>query len=464
MSHTPAFVQSSQEEYASVYKAVPRVHTRYPLSSTFAFRQDPLHFISSMVSRYGDIFQFSLLNIPIVVINHPEHIKHVLVDNQANYDKNVFLFHVVKPVLRNGLIANVGGKNWLHQRRLMQPAFHRQRIATLGRLMTETTLEKLHQWEQDMERGQCLNVTKEMGRLTLQIVIKSLFGAEIANKAPVFENAFTEANDVLGAFTRFPFPPLRVPTPSHRRLWKAIGEMDKIVYGILHQRQGGEDTGDLLSLLMRTVDEETGEGMDVEQLHDEVLNVLVGGYETTTNTISWIWYLLAQNPAIEQRVHQELDAVLAGRIPTVDDLPQLTYTRMVIDEALRIYPPAWQIMRRSCKEDIIDGYHIPANTTFFWTQYTVHRHPDFWENPEQFNPERFLPAKVAGRSRYAYIPFSYGPRICIGNNFALTEIHLVLATIAQRYRLRLLPGPPVKTVALITLRPSDTIYMHLEHR
>ena len=445
-------------------KAIPTVRERHPLSSALAFRQDPLHFISTAIAEYGDIFQFHLLTVPMVVINHPDYIRHVLVDNQTNYDKDVFLFHVVKPVLRNGLIANIGGENWLRQRRLMQPTFHRQRIAALGKLMTDTTLEKLQQWEQEAARGQSLNVTEEMGRLTLQIVIKSLFGAEIADKAPVFEYAFTEANNALGRFTRFPFPPLSVPTPSHRRLWKAIGEMDDIVYGIIRQRQDKGATDDLLSLLMGTVDEETGEGMDIQQLHDEILNVLVGGYETTTNTVSWVWYLLARYPEIEKRVHEELDTVLAGRIPTVDDLPQLVYTRMVVDEALRFYPPAWQIMRRSRGDDVIDGYHIPANTTFFWTQYTVHRHPDFWESPEVFDPERFLPEMVAQRSRYAYIPFSYGPRICLGNNFALTEIQLVLATIAQRYRLKLLPGPPVKTVALITLRPSDNICMRLEPR
>ncbi len=445
-------------------KTIPRVRAPYPLSNTFAFRDDPLRFLSKAIADYGDIFQFRLLHVPMVVINHPDYIKHVLVDNQANYDKDVFLFHVVRPVLRNGLIANVGGESWLRQRRLTQPAFHRQRIALLGTLMTDTICEKLEQWERDAESGRALNVTEEMGHLTLQIVIKSLFGAEIMDRASVFEQAFTEANNILGGFVRFPFPPLRAPTPSRQRLWKAIGEMNDIVYGIIRRRQDGEDTGDLLSLLMRTVDEETGEGMDVQQLHDEILNVLVGGYETTTNTISWIWYLLAQHPEIEKRVHEELDRVLAGRIPTVDDIPQLTYTRMVIDEALRFYPPAWQLMRRAREDDVIAGYHVPANTTFFWTQYTIHRHLDFWENPDRFDPERFSPENVAKRSRFAYIPFSYGPRICIGNNFALTEIHLVLATIAQRYRLVCLPGPAVKTVALITLRPSDTIFMRLEPR
>jgi len=445
-------------------KAIPRVRTRNPLGSAFAFRQDPLHFIASMAAEYGDIFQFRLLTIPIVVINHPDYIKHILVDNQENYDKDVFLFHVVKPVLRNGLIANEGGKNWLHQRRLTQPAFHRQRIATLGKLMSDTILEKLQQWEQEAEQGHPLNVTEEMGRLTLQIVIKSLFGVAITEKAPVFEGAFTEANNILGNFTRFPFPPLNVPTPSHRRLWKAIGEMDEIVDAIIRLRQGAEETGDLLSLLMQTVDEETGEGMDVPQLHDEILNVMAGGYETTTNTISWIWYILAQHSEIEKCFHEEIDRILAERTPTVDDFPQLTYTRMLIDEALRFYPPAWQVMRRACGDDVIDGYHIPANTTIFWTQYTIHRHVDFWENPEQFDPERFLPEKVANRSRYAYIPFSSGPRICIGNNFALTEIMTVLVTIAQRYRLTLIPGPPVETVALITLRPSDNIRMRMERR
>jgi cytochrome P450 len=446
-------------------KTIPSVRTRNPLGSTFAFQRDPLDFLSTIVHQYGDIVQFRLLTTPMIVINHPDYFERVLVGNNQNYDKDAFLFRVVRPVIKNGLIGNPGGESWFRQRRLMQPAFHRESIANFGKNMTSKTLEMLQRWEKK-NQGQIINVTDEIGYLVLQIVNKSLFSIDVGDKARIFEQAFTEANSILGAFARFPFPPLSVPTPSHRRLWAAIRNMNEFVSLVIQQhQQSKENYCDLLSMLMHAVDEETGQGMSIEQLHDEVLNIAVGSYETTTNTLSWVWYLLAQHPDVEQQLHAELDTVLAGRVPTINDLPNLPYVRMVIDETLRLYSPAWQTMRRAREEDEIDGYRIPANAIIFLNQHTLHRHPAFWDEPERFDPKRFSPEQVAKRPRYAYIPFNAGPRTCIGNNFALTEIQLVLATIAQHYRLVLPSGhPPVEKLALITLHPKNGVRMRLEHR
>ncbi|MFB2772739.1 cytochrome P450 [Pelatocladus sp. BLCC-F211] len=459
-------VRTSFTNRSSGLKTIPSVHTYNPLGSTLAFQRDPLGFLSRIVHQYGDIVQFRLLTIPMIVINHPEYFKRVLVDNNQNYDKDAFLFKVVRPVLRNGLIGNPGGESWLRQRRLMQPAFHRQSIAKFAENMTSKTLEMLQRWKQKVAQGRVINVTDEMGNLALQIVNKSLFSVDVGDKVRIFEQAFTEANTILGAFARFPFPPLSVPTLSHRQLRAAIRSLDEFVSLVIHQRlQSKENYDDLLSMLMHAVDEETGEGMSIEQLHHEVLNIMVGAYETTTNTLSWIWYLLAQHHDVEQRLHTELDTVLAGRVPTIDDIPHLPYTRMIIDETLRLYSPAWQTMRRAREEDKINGYYIPAHAIIFLNHHTLHRHPNFWDDPERFAPERFSPEQIAKRPRYTYIPFSSGPRTCIGNNFALTEIQLILSTIAQHYRLVLLSGyPPVEKLALISLHPKNGVRVRLEHR
>jgi cytochrome P450 len=347
----------------------------------------------------------------------------------------------------------------------MQPAFHRKRIANLGKLMTDLTLERLQYWEAQVTQGQSIDMTEEMRHLTLQIVSKSLFSIDISGQSSVFGNAFAEANHLLAAFARFPFPPLDFPTLSHLRLWGAIRRMDKIAFGIMQQRrQTNEDLGDLLSLLVAAKDEETGEGMSDQQLRDEVMSFLIAGHETSTDALSWVWYLLSQYPDVEHRLHSELDSVLADRVPTTDDLPLLPYTRMVVDESIRLYPPVWQLMRRAREEDVIDGYRIPAGTTLFWSQYLLHRHPAFWSDPERFDPERFLDEHAAKRDRFAYAPFGGGPRICLGSNFAMTEMLLILATIAQKYRLVLDPPQHLEPVASMALRPKNGFSVRLVRR
>jgi cytochrome P450 len=462
MSETIIGEHSSQ--HSPTLKAIPCLRAT-PLSSTLAFQRDPLGFLTALVHEYGDIVQFRLLHLPVVVINHPNFVRQVLLENFNNYDKDVFMFSLLRPAMGDGLITSVGGESWLRQRRLMQPAFHRRRIANLGKLMTDLTLERLQYWEARVTQGQSIDMTEEMRHLTLQIVSKSLFSIDISDQSSVFGNAFAEANHLLAAFARFPFPPLNFPTPSHLRLWGAIRRMDKIAFGIIQQRrQINEDLGDLLSLLVAAKDEETGEGMSDQQLRDEVMSFLIAGHETSTDALSWVWYLLSQYPDVEHRLHSELDSVLAGRVPTTDDLPLLPYTRMVVDESIRLYPPVWQLMRRAREEDVIDGYRIPAGMTLFWSQYLLHRHPAFWSDPERFDPDRFLDEHVAKRDRFAYAPFGGGPRICLGSNFAMTEMLLILATIAQKYRLVLDPPQHLEPVASMALRPKNGVSVRLVRR
>jgi cytochrome P450 len=410
----------------------------------------------NLAQQYGDISTFKLITLPVIVINHPDYVQRVLQKNHMNYDKDVFLFNVSKTFLGNGLVTSVGGESWLRQRRLMQPAFHRQRIADMGSLITNATVQLLERWNVKAQQDQILNVEEEMTELTLKIVGETLFSMDVSGTSDSFGLAYAEVNRALTNYLRFPLIPLTWPTPQGQRYKRAIQTMNEIAYSIIRQRRkSGEDKGDLLSMLIQARDEETGEGMSDQQLRDEVMTLLFAGHETSAKALTWTWTLLAQHPDVEARLHEELDKVLSGRVPTMADLPNLPYTHMILEESMRLYPPSWQVMRQAIQDDEMGGYHIPAHTIIFWSQYVVHRNPAIWDNPEQFDPLRFSPEAVKARHSYAYIPFSGGPRVCIGNNFALAEMQLILATIAQCYRLRLAPGmSAVEPVALITLHPN----------
>ncbi|NGO06298.1 cytochrome P450 [Streptomyces sp. HC44] len=456
---------------------LPSVGFTDGLGGSLAFKRDPLAFLSRSRERYGDIFRFRPLGIPMVMVNHPDYIRHILIDKGEQYDKNATIFKVVRPVLRKGLIANADMELWRRQRRMMAPYFTPRTVSSFARNMTEETVRILDRWERAYcDSNRTFDVTDEIGRLALRIVNRSLFSADVSESAQGFERSFGIANATLGAFFRFPFPPLSVPTPGHRRLRRAIDDMDEFVSGFVRRRladdaaPGKDDVAageepDLLTLLLHSVDEEDGKGMDLQQLHHEVLNICVGAYETTTNALSWAFHLLARHPEAEKKLHAEVDRVLGDRLPRFEDLPKLTYTRMVVDETLRLYSPAYQFMRRASQDDEIGGYRIPAGSNMLINSYLLHRHPDFWDEPERFAPERFSPEETAGRPKHAYIPFGSGHRICIGKHFALAELILVLTTIARGHRL-VMPAdaPEVHPDPLITLHPKGGVHLRLERR
>src|SRR5436305_2526446 len=386
--------------------ALPGPRTLNPLGNAIPFQRDPLGFIKGLHEQYGDVVRFRILNRPFLLINQPDYLKRVLLDNNANYNKDVP--NLVRMLLGNGL-ATMTGSQWLVERRLMQPAFHHQRVAAFGTLMTNAILEMLQRWEMFAAEGQTFDVVEEMAQLILCIVGQAFFSSDVSAKS----NAFTEIRKNLAAYVRFPFPPLIFPTPSHRRLWKAIRTIDEVTTDIINQRyQSKEEKNDLLAMLLGAVDKETGAGMSHQQLLDEAKTILFTGQETSTNALTWIWNMLSQYPDVEQQLHTELDQVLSGRIPTVEDLPRLRYTRMVVDETLRLHAVVWQLMRRSREEDRLGPYTIPAKTTIFFSPYLFHRHTDFWHKPTAFHPDHFLPEQVAKRPRHAYMPFGYGPHQC----------------------------------------------------
>jgi cytochrome P450 len=422
----------------------------------------PLPFLENNFREYGDLVQFRLANFHIYVVAHPDGIKHVLQDNHRNYRKSVD-YKILARLLGQGLVTSEG-ELWLGQRRLMQPMFHRQKVAAFGAMMSDCALQMVEQWRGLAERREVFDVAPEMMRLTLQIVGRALLTMDLTAQADVIGRNMTIANEHFGQAGLDSFLPW-IPTPANIRFRRAVANLRQIVLKIIaDRRREGRDYGDLLSMLLMVRDEETGESMNDEQLRDEVLTLILAGHETTATALSWTWYLLSQHPEVESKLHTELDTVLGGRTPATNDLPSLNYTGMVIDEAMRLYPPVWAIGREAIEDDEIMGYRIAKGSNVMSSQWLAHRHPAFWENPTGFDPERFSAERAAGRPRYAYFPFGGGPRMCIGNAFALTEAQLVLATVAQRYRLRLAPDHPIALQPLITLRPLYGVNVVLERR
>jgi cytochrome P450 len=402
-----------------------------------------------------------LLFLHSFLINKPEYIEHVLLTNHANYGKSHFLRRMLGPLLGDGLLISEG-ELWRRQRRIMAPAFHNRRIAEFAATFAACTELTLARWRTLTEP---FDVASEMMGLTLNIIARTMFSADVSAEVEAVRRLMDIAvNQRPGVLDLLGFPewlPRRQPA-AYRR---AIAEFEAVVSRILAARRAdGIDRGDLLSMLLAARDPETGSGMSDKQLRDEILTVFAAGHETTATALSWIWYLLAQHPEAEAQLHHELDSVLGGRTPTYSDLARLTWTRMVIEEAMRLYPPVHTIARTALGEDRIGGVRVPAGAILTINIYVTHRNPSLWPQPERFEPARFGPAEVAQRHRFAYLPFGGGPRICIGNSFAMAEAQVIVATIAQRYRVRLAPGHVVQPIGLITLRAKSGIWVTLEPR
>jgi cytochrome P450 len=454
---------------APAFHRAPRLPPGPPgliqVNSAHWLQHDALAFLQSLARDYGDVVRFRFYLYPIYFINHPDAIKRVLQDNHRNYNKDVIDYRLLRRLGGNGLIVN-DGASWLRQRRLMQPAFHRQRIEAFGTLMTTATRAMLASWEQPAKDGAALDVAEEMMHLTLRIVAEALFSTDMNAEIERFGQAFRLLN---AAFLQLFYEPWRLlpglTASPWRRLRAARRTLNAVGTQVIAQRrQQLVDKGDLLSMLLLARDEETDQGMDDRQINAEVLTLLLAGHETTALALTWTWYLLDTHPEVERRLHESLTAVLGGRVPTVDDLPHLPYLRMVLEEALRLYPPAWSFLRNAVAADTLGGYRIPTKAMVLISPYTMHRHPTFWEQPQTFDPERFAPERAASRPRFAYLPFGGGPRQCIGTTFAQTEAQLVLATVAQRYRLRMVPGQLVEPEPVITLRLRHGLRMRLERR
>lgn len=415
----------------------------------------------AMAAEYGDIVHFSIGPQHLYLFNHPDLVREVLVTNQKNFHKSRGLERA-KRLLGNGLLTSEGDFH-LRQRRLAQPAFHRQRIAGYGATMTEYSARAQSTWED----GQTLDMHHEMMKLTLGIVSKTLFDADVDNEANEIGEALTTAFESFN-LAMLPFTEYleRLPFPAVRRFNAARARLDNTIYRMIDERRRtGEDRGDLLSMLLMATDTEgDGSGMNDAQLRDEALTIFLAGHETTANALTWTWYLLSQHPAVEARMHAEIAASLSGRVPGYGDLAALPYTRMVFAESMRLYPPAWAIGRRALASFEVRGYTVPKRSVVLMNQYIMHRDPRYFPDPERFDPERWTAEAQAERPKFSYFPFGGGTRVCIGEQFAWMEGILLIASIAQHWRMRLVQGHPVDVQPLITLRPRHGMRMTLERR
>jgi cytochrome P450 len=439
-------------------------HFATPFGFLAVMRNDALGFLMDTTRRYGDVVEIRFFPMRSFLVTNPAGVKHILQENHRNYWKGS-LFAKLKRIAGEGLVFS-DGDLWRRQRQLVQPAFHRDRIAAMADMMTGATAEMLDRWQAPAASGQSLNVATEMSTLTLQIVAKALFGTDLGDDEVVFTDAVSGglayANYLMNHFLALP---LIVPTRANRAGRRAIATLDDIVWKIIarHRLEGG-DRGDLLSMLIGARDAETNEAMTDRQLRDEAVTFLVAGHETTAVALCWTWHLLSIHPNAERRLHAEVDDVLGKRTPTLSDLPNLPFARMVLEESMRLYPPVWATARQSFKDDDVCGHRIPANTVVTLSPYVTHRDPAYWEEPERFDPDRFSPERSAGRPEYAYFPFGAGPRRCIGSQFAMMEGQLVLAMIAQQFRLHGDPSHPVEPDPILTLRPRDGLPMTLQSR
>lgn len=413
-----------------------------------------------------DVIYNRLLFTKFILLNNPEFIKHVLTDNAANYHKSRIGLSILKHGLGNGLLTSEGAF-WLRQRRIINPAFHHRRVAAMADTMTGETAITLDLMDRASVSGRPLEILEEMMALTLRIIVATMFSGDIGNRTALVHHHLTKIQEMTGrppVADLFGLPPWfrRRRHVEAERSQKVLDDIvDEIIAG---RRRAGGDRGDLLDMLLAARDEETGTGMDDRQVRDEVMTIFAAGHETTANALTWTLYLVAQHPDVEARLWTELDTVLAGRAPTYADLAALPYARMVIDESLRLFPPAHIFGRSALAPDRVGGHRIPTGAEVMVSPWVLHRHKKLWKDPERFDPERFAPGVADGRHAYAYLPFGGGPRTCIGRGFALVEAHLLLVMIAQRFRLRLKPGHPVEPLALITLRPRFGMPMLVTRR
>ncbi|HXP66817.1 MAG TPA: cytochrome P450 [Steroidobacteraceae bacterium] len=414
----------------------------------------------------SDILEQKMFRRSLFVVNEPGAIKRVLIDNAANYQKTEITRRILEPGLGKGLITSEG-ETWRAHRRIMQPAFDIRSIAAYVPVMTTAAEELLEQWDK-VPAGTAVDVATSMMEVTLNIISRTMFSNDSDDIVAIMERSAGRYQvemrpnimDMLGC------PKWLAGLPRRKVPARTLGEFDRVVDRLIKERTRDPESypKDLLARLVGARDEQTGAGMSAQEVRDHVITIFLAGHETTAMALTWTWFLLSQHSDVESKLHAEIDSVLAGRAPTHEDLSKLVYTRMVIDESMRIYPPVHTIARQAIGDDVLAGIRIPKNSTVMISPWLLHRHLKLWDNPSVFDPERFSPERSSGRARFSYLPFGGGKRICIGAAFSLTEATVLLAALAQRYRLALAPGHRVEPQGLITLRARYGMKMLLHPR
>ncbi|MBN1208789.1 MAG: cytochrome P450 [Myxococcaceae bacterium] len=423
-------------------------------------------FLEAARRRYGDIFLLGLGPSQGIALCHPRHAQHVLVDRVSNYPKGGPFWDSVRTLMGNGLPVSQG-EYWMRQRRMLQPAFHRERLVALAGKMLETIDESLTAlWEKPARTGEPFNVADAFPHMTMNVLVRTMFGAGLAPaEAERASHAMAYIIDFMLRGMVAQSLPTWLPLPGRARYREAIRTVDAILFQMLER--GDQDAtleDSLLYLLRHSTDAETGERMTAKQLRDEVVALFVAGYETSTVAMAWAFHFLTQQPELTERLRAEVDAALGARAPSFADLPRLPFARGVLQEALRLYPPAYWLPRLAVEDDELDGYRIPAGTLIGVLSYLIHRRPDFWESPERFDPDRFSPERSAGRHKHAWLPFGTGQRQCIGKEFALMEGQFILARVAQRFRATAIPGRVAQVHFGTTLSARSGVWVRLAAR
>jgi cytochrome P450 len=438
---------------------LPLVLIGQMLPSRFPF--DPLAFGVGIARQFGNIVHYKLGPLHVYQLNHPDLIRQILVEQPEKFHKPGLVRRAFRPFAGDGLFTSDGAL-WKQQRKLMQPAFHHRQLAAYAGVMAAHARSMMDGFVDQEVR----DIGADMTRLTLGIVAKSLFGAELPREAGEITRSMLAVLDAANQRMNSPLQiPSWVPTARNLRERRAVARLDATLQVLIRTRRAStESCDDLLSVLLAAVDEDSGARMSEQQLRDEMMTLFLAGHETTASALTWTWYLLSRHPAVEMRLVEELHRVLAGRAPSVDEQPKLPYSEMVIREALRLYPPAPGIAREPIEDVTIGGYDVPKGSLIVVNTYAIQRDGRFFADPERYDPERFAPGWEERIPRYAYLPFGGGPRVCIGNGFAMMEARLILATVAQRYRLLLEPDETIRPVQLVTLRPSGPVRMRLTRR
>ncbi len=427
-------------------------------------RKERIQFFINQQKELGDIFQIKVPTRKVIVVSNPEWIKYVLVDNNKNFTKS-FAYDSIKIFLGNGLLTSEG-EYWKRQRRLAQPAFHKEKLALMFNNMVEQSQKCINHIDSFADTNQSINLNKELYKLTLDIVNSTLFYNEVDNTTDRIYHLVSKASEIISKRIDSPFQlPDWVPTLNNINQRIILKEMDELFFSIIdRRRQKQESHEDLLSMLMEAKDEETGEGMSNQQLRDEILTIFVAGHETTQIALSWTFYLLSTNPEKYKIVLKEIDETLKGELPTAINIRGLHYLKQVIDESMRCFPPAWIMGRKTIEKDLIDGYEIEADTNIIMPIYVVHHDERIWEKPYEFKPERFAMDEVKEKHKYSYFPFGGGPRLCIGNNFAIQEMQVCLAMLLQKYKIEIDENFVPELDPLVTLRPKNTMFAKLWKR
>jgi len=454
------------------FERKPRSHPFPPGPAGYLFpsisqlQSQPLEYLGGMWREYGDLVRLPILpGFTVILSTHPDDAEHILSTHSERYGKADFFLKFMGMLQGEGLFTSEG-EYWRSHRRLMQPAFHQKQLVRLHSVMLSCVNSVLQEWDAKPD-GEVFDIAAEMTRLTLKIVSQALFSVDISNESDRLGRALRTAFEY--AYHRITAPlaaPLWVPTHRNRDFRQAKQTIDSVVLEIIQsRRQNPGQHSDLLSMLLAAQDENTGKGMSDQELLNEVITLINAGHETTATALSWTWHLLGAHPNVMGQLQDEVDSVLQGGAPTFEKLPQLAYTRRIFDESLRLCPPGMGLAPRVAKEDDdIQNYFIPKGSILNIAFYFTLRHPDFWENPEQFDPDRFLPEQVAQRPKYAYMPWGAGPHICIGKNFAVMESIMILSAIVQRFQVTLVPNQSIEIDPRFTLSPKHGVRVTLQKR